>query len=56
MNERIALLVNSAIASDPVRMTIAFQKAVQSGRDTYELGLPEMLDHTGTASLLTGFG
>lgn len=38
-----AVLVNTAIAiaSDPVQMGIAFQKAVEAGRSAYELGLPE---------------
>lgn len=52
-----AVLVNTAIAiaSDPVRMAIAFQKAVQAGREAYELGLPEVLDHASATSPLTGF-
>src|SRR5215207_4658251 len=42
-----AVLVNTAIAiaSDPVRMAIAFKHAVEAGREAYELGLPEVLDH-----------
>lgn len=37
-----AVLVNTAIAiaSDPVRMGKAFQKAVEAGREAFELGLP----------------
>jgi thiazole synthase len=52
-----AVLVNTAIAiaSDPVRMAIAFQKAVQAGREAFELGLPEVLDHASATSPLTGF-
>jgi thiazole synthase len=52
-----AVLVNTAIAiaSDPVRMAIAFQKAVQAGREAYELGLPEPSDHANATSPLTGF-
>lgn len=52
-----AVLVNTAIAiaSDPVRMATAFQKAVQAGREAYELGLPEVLDHASATSPLTGF-
>mgnify|MGYP001087433042 CR=1 FL=1 len=52
-----AVLVNTAIAiaSDPVRMAIAFQQAVQAGREAYELGLPEALDHASATSPLTGF-
>ncbi len=52
-----AVLVNTAIAiaSDPVRMAIAFQKAVQAGREAFELGLPETLDQASATSPLTGF-
>ena len=52
-----AVLVNTAIAiaSDPVRMAIAFKLAVQAGREAYELGLPEILDHASATSPLTGF-
>ena len=40
-----AVLVNTAIAiaSDPVRMAIAFKKAVEAGREAYELGLGDPL-------------
>ncbi len=52
-----AVLVNTAIAiaSDPVRMAIAFMQAVQAGREAYELGLPEPSDHANATSPLTGF-
>lgn len=52
-----AVLVNTAIAiaSDPSRMAIAFKKAVEAGRDAYEMGLPETLDHASATSPLTGF-
>jgi thiazole synthase len=52
-----AVLINTAIAiaSDPVRMAMAFQMAVQAGREAYELGLPEALDHASATSPLTGF-
>src|SRR6187431_2828636 len=42
-----AVLVNTAIAiaSDPARMAVAFRLAVQAGREAFELGLPEPLDH-----------
>ncbi len=52
-----AVLVNTAIAiaSNPVRMSIAFQKAVQAGREAFELGLPEISDHASATSPLTGF-
>ena len=52
-----AVLINTAIAiaSDPVRMAIAFKLAVQAGREAYELGLPEMSTHAHATSPLTGF-
>ncbi|HSP41901.1 MAG TPA: thiazole synthase [Luteolibacter sp.] len=52
-----AVLVNTAIAiaSDPVRMARAFQQAVHAGREAYETGLPETLDHASATSPLTGF-
>ena len=52
-----AVLVNTAIAiaSDPSRMGIAFRKAVEAGREAYELGLPEVLDQASATSPLTGF-
>lgn len=52
-----AVLVNTAIAiaSDPARMAAAFQQAVQAGREAFELGLPEALDHASATSPLTGF-
>lgn len=52
-----AVLVNTAIAiaSDPSRMARAFRKAVEAGREAYELGLPEVLDQASATSPLTGF-
>ncbi len=52
-----AVLINTAIAiaSDPVRMAVAFKLAVQAGREAYELGLPAVLDHASATSPLTGF-
>ncbi|MBX3740437.1 MAG: thiazole synthase [Akkermansiaceae bacterium] len=52
-----AVLVNTAIAiaADPSRMAIAFKKAVEAGRDAYEMGLPEASDHASATSPLTGF-
>lgn len=52
-----AVLINTAIAiaSDPVRMARAFRMAVESGREAYELGLPEVLDRASATSPLTGF-
>ena len=52
-----AVLVNTAIAiaADPSRMAVAFRKAVEAGRDAYEMGLPERIDHASATSPLTGF-
>jgi thiazole synthase len=52
-----AVLVNTAIAiaADPARMAAAFKWAVEAGREAYELGLPESLDHASATSPLTGF-
>lgn len=52
-----AVLVNTAIAiaPDPCRMGAAFQKAVEAGREAYELGLPEKIEAASATSPLTGF-
>jgi len=52
-----AVLVNTAIAvaSDPVRMAIAFKMAVEAGRAAYESGLPAPLDTASPTSPLTAF-
>lgn len=52
-----AVLVNTAvaIAADPLRMARAFRMAVEAGREAYEIGLPEALDHASATSPLTGF-
>ncbi len=52
-----AVLINTAIAiaSDSVRMAIAFKKAVEAGREAYELGLPLPSTHANATSPLTGF-
>jgi len=52
-----AVLVNTAIAiaSDPVKMAIAFKKAVEAGRTAYELGLPEISTSANATSPLTAF-
>jgi len=52
-----AVLVNTAIAiaSDPVRMAVAFKQAVEAGREAYELGLPDVIDQASATSPLTGF-
>lgn len=52
-----AVLVNTAIAiaSDPVAMAGAFRKAVEAGREAYELGMPAVTLHANATSPLTGF-
>jgi thiazole synthase len=52
-----AVLVNTAIAiaADSARMAVAFKMAVQAGREAFELGLPEPLNHASATSPLTGF-
>jgi thiazole synthase len=52
-----AILVNTAIAiaSDPCRMGEAFKKAVEAGRDAFEMGLPDVIDGASATSPLTGF-
>lgn len=52
-----AVLVNTAIAiaPDPVKMACAFKKAVEAGREAYEIGLGSMLDTACATSSLTGF-
>ena len=52
-----AVLVNTAIAiaADSARMAAAFKMAVQAGREAFEIGLPERLDHASATSPLTGF-
>jgi thiazole synthase len=52
-----AVLVNTAIAvaSDPVRMGIAFKMAVEAGRAAYEMGLAEPSASASATSPLTGF-
>ena len=52
-----AVLVNTAIAvaSDPVRMGIAFKKAVEAGRDAYEIGLGNQSAEASATSPLTTF-
>ena len=52
-----AVLINTAIAvaSDPVRMAVAFRQAVEAGREAYELGLPETTHEASATSPLTGF-
>jgi thiazole synthase len=52
-----AVLINTAIAiaSDPVRMAVAFQMAVEAGRAAYEMGLAEAHDTANPTSPLTAF-
>lgn len=52
-----AVLVNTAIAvaSDPERMAVAFRKAVEAGREAYELGLGEIRQTAEPTSPLTAF-
>lgn len=52
-----AVLVNTAIAvaTDPDRMARAFAKAVEAGRDAYELGLADAQAGASATSPLTGF-
>jgi thiazole synthase len=52
-----AVLVNTAIAiaSDPSRMAKAFRKAVEAGREAYEIGIAEASATASATSPLTGF-
>lgn len=52
-----AVLVNTAIAiaHDPVRMARAFQKAVEAGREAYEIGLSEALETASPTSPIAAF-
>jgi thiazole synthase len=52
-----AVLVNTAIAvaSDPNRMARAFAKAVEAGRDAFEIGLGDEHAEASATSPLTGF-
>ncbi len=52
-----AVLVNTAIAiaSDPVKMAVAFRQAVEAGRTAYELGVPEISETAHPTSPLTAF-
>ncbi|MBN2505588.1 MAG: thiazole synthase [Verrucomicrobia bacterium] len=52
-----AVLVNTAIAvaSDPVRMAVAFKMAVEAGRAAYETGLPAEQATASATSPLTAF-
>jgi thiazole synthase len=52
-----AVLVNTAIAiaPDPVRMAHAFRKAVEAGREAYEIGLAEARFTASPTSPLTAF-
>ncbi|HKS36640.1 MAG TPA: thiazole synthase, partial [Verrucomicrobiae bacterium] len=52
-----AVLVNTAIAvaSDPVRMAVAFSAAIEAGRAAFEIGLGARLDTASPTSPLTAF-
>jgi thiazole synthase len=52
-----AVLVNTAIAiaADPVRMARAFRKAVEAGREAWEIGLPAPAFTASPTSPLTAF-
>ena len=52
-----AVLVNTAIAiaADPVRMARAFRKAVEAGREAWEIGLPTPILTASPTSPLTAF-
>ena len=52
-----AVLVNTAIAiaQDPNRMAIAFKKAVEAGREAYQIGLGPRRDTADATSPLTAF-
>jgi thiazole synthase len=52
-----AVLVNTAIAiaSDPARMAAAFRKAVEAGREAFEIGLAERTDQASATSPLAAF-
>jgi thiazole synthase len=52
-----AVLVNTAIAiaSDPIRMGIAFKMAVEAGRASYEIGLADSSEEAAATSPLTTF-
>ncbi|PYK59420.1 MAG: thiazole synthase [Verrucomicrobia bacterium] len=52
-----AVLVNTAIAvaDDPVRMAVAFKKAIEAGRDAHEIGPGAQLDTASATSPLTAF-
>lgn len=52
-----AVLVNTAIAAarDPLKMALAFKKAVEAGREAVEAGLPSRLDHAEATSPLDAF-
>ena len=52
-----AVLVNTAIAvaSDPVRMALAFKAGVEAGRSAYEIGLGQSAEEASATSPLTTF-
>jgi thiazole synthase len=52
-----AVLINTAIAisPDPVRMALAFRKAIEAGRDAYEIGLARAQETAAATSPLETF-
>jgi thiazole synthase len=50
-------LINTAIAisPDPVRMALAFRKAIEAGRDAYEIGLARAQETAAATSPLETF-
>jgi thiazole synthase len=52
-----AVLINTAIAvaSDPLRMAVAFKMAIEAGRSAFEMGLAAAQDTASATSPLTGF-
>ena len=52
-----AVLVNTAIAiaTDPIRMAVAFKQGIEAGRSAFEIGVGAPLDTASPTSPLTGF-
>src|SRR2546430_7767182 len=52
-----AVLVNTAVAvaGNPAKMAMAFKKAIEAGRDAFEIGLADRLDAASPTSPLTAF-
>ena len=52
---RCSLILRSRDASDPMRMALAFRKAVEAGREAWEIGLAEARTMASPTSPLTAF-